>query len=169
MKAAKRTLRDANHPHAATSRNKAKRSKKMDASTRKKATEEHKAAIAYCQQNSCRGWTALRKNPQWEHITARTINQRLDGVVANGSENWEKAILTREEEASLVLWIEQCSHNTQPRSRAQIRDMIRNLLARRVVGQARMTSSKRKPLSRAATNCLRGMGPSDDWFGVSFR
>ena len=65
--------------------------------------EEHDEAVAYCQENDCRGFAAISKNPgRFERISAFSINARLDGKVLGTGQDSSKALLTDAEREKLV-------------------------------------------------------------------
>ena len=105
---------------------------KTNASLLQKQKQEReqqlKAAVQYCLNNNCKGYTAVKSGKFPLIKDHRTINKRLNG----GNIGLEKeycSILTKKEEESLVRFCKNKSRSLQPVSRKELTIQILNALA----------------------------------------
>ena len=131
---------------------------KTNASLLQKQKQEReqqlKAAVQYCLNNNCKGYSAVKSGKFPLIKDHRTINNRLNG----GNIGLEKeycSILTKKEEESLVRFCKNKSRSLQPVSRKELTIQILNVLA--VRKHLRTTSHGRmgKRLSVHAEKALK--------------
>lgn len=130
--------------------------------------KEHAEAVAYCKANGCRGFAAISKNHhKFTHITAFTINSRLDGKVVGAGQDASKSLLTDMERGLLVEAMVSAEEAGYPMNKVDRDQAVMDILEWRnkcnVAGGRQHVS-----LSQAALRVLMGQKPSSKFWRSFF-
>ena len=124
--------------------------KKKDAKTR-----EMQEIIKYCEENNCKGYTAVKKMNLVHWKDPRTINTHLEKKIVTGEEWAGQRILTKQEEKSLSKYLVNKNRCCQGLNESQAAGVVLNILRVRQKLNRVKRGRDSIPLSVNATNALR--------------